>query len=437
LELASGLAENRGSTGVEPKGGAVKIAVVGSGISGLGSAWLLSRSHEVYLFETRKRLGGHTHTVVHDLDGRPLPLDTGFIVYNETTYPLLTRLFDEISLETQASDMSFSVSCADPDLEYASHGLGGLFAQRSLVFSAAYLKMLVDVVRFGRRGRRVLAGAADPKATIREFLREGRFGDDFARFYLMPMVSAIWSSGTEIAAEYPRDPLLRFLDNHGLLQVTGQPDWRTVVGGSHTYIAELTRPLGDRVHLGCGVETIHRHPDRVELVLQNGSIHDFDEVVIAAHADQALSMLARPTELEAELLGRWKYSVNDTWLHTDTGLMPRRRAAWASWNYLMDDASRQEASLTYYLNRLQRLDEDRDFMVSLNPVREPAPETMIRRMSYTHPIYTRESVATQDDLPRLNGRNRTHFCGAYFGNGFHEDGFASAVAVADGLGVSF
>ncbi len=415
----------------------MKIAVIGSGISGLGSAWLLSRKHEVHLFEKRERLGGHTHTVVHDRDGRSLPLDTGFIVYNETTYPLLTRLFDEISLETQASDMSFSVSCADPDLEYASHGLSGLFAQQSLLFSATYLRMLVDVVRFGRRGRRALAGAADPRATIREFLREGRFGDEFARFYLMPMISAIWSSGSEIAAEYPRDPLLRFLDNHGLLQVTGQPEWRTVVGGSHSYIGELTRPLDGRIHFGCGVDAIHRFSDRVQIVLDDGSTHTFDHVVIAAHADQALSMLAEPTELERELLGAWDYSVNDTWLHTDIKLMPRRRAAWASWNYLMADASREEASLTYYLNRLQRLDEDREYMVSLNPVTEPNPETVIRRMSYTHPVFTGESVATQGEVPRLNGRNRTHFCGAYLGNGFHEDGFRSAVAVADDLGVSF
>lgn len=415
----------------------MKIAVVGSGISGLGSAWLLSRAHEVHLFEKRDRLGGHTHTVVHDLEGRSVPLDTGFIVYNEATYPLLTQLFQEISQETQASEMSFSVSCADPDLEYASHSFGGLFAKRSLVLSAAYLKMLADVVRFGRRGRRVLAGAADPRATIQEFLRDGRFGEDFARFYLMPMISAIWSSGTEIAAEYPRDPLLRFLDNHGLLQVTGQPEWRTVVGGSHSYIGKLIGPLSDRVHLGLGVETIHRDADRVELVLEDGSSHVFDHVVVAVHADQALAMLAQPTELETELLGRWRYSINDTWLHTDVNLMPRRRAAWASWNYLMDDASRDEASLTYHLNRLQRLDEDRQYMVSLNPVREPEPETVIRRMSYMHPVYTRESVSTQNDLPRLNGENRAHFCGAYFGNGFHEDGFASAVAVADGLGVSF
>ncbi len=415
----------------------MKIAVVGSGISGLGAAWMLSRKHDVHVFEKRSRLGGHTHTVVQDLEGRGLPLDTGFIVYNQTTYPLLTRLFNELSVETQMSDMSFSVSCANPDIEYASHSLSGLFAQRSLLFSAAYLKMLVDVVRFGRRGRQILTGNGDPRLTIAEFLEDERFSEYFARFYLMPMVSAIWSSGTELAAEYPRDPLLRFLDNHGLLQVTGQPEWRTVVGGSSSCISPLTRPFDDRIHLGNGVERIHRSSDEVVLVLDDGSRHRFDHVVVAAHADQAMRILAEPTEDEAELLGKWSYSLNDTWLHTDTTLMPRRRRAWASWNYLMSNASQESASLTYHLNRLQRLDEDREYLVSLNPEIEPAPESVIRRMSYSHPIYTPQSVETQKILPRLNGLNRTHFCGAYFGNGFHEDGFASAVAVADDLGVAF
>jgi predicted NAD/FAD-binding protein len=415
----------------------VKIAVVGSGISGLGAAWLLSRRFDVHLFEERTRLGGHTHTVVHDLEGRSLPLDTGFIVYNEKTYPLLTRAFSELEVATQVSDMSFSVSCADPDLEYASHSLRGLFAQQSLMVSAAYLKMLVDVFRFGRRGRRALRGAADTRVTISQFLEEGRFSDTFARYYLMPMISAIWSSGTELAGDYPRDPLLRFLDNHGLLQITGQPAWRTVVGGSRSYIGPMTRPLDDRIHLGRGVTSIHRAPDGVRLALEDGSSHDFDHVVIACHADQALKMLAEPSAGERDLLGTWRYSVNDTWLHTDTALMPRRKAAWASWNYLMTDASRETASLTYHLNRLQRLDEDREYLVSLNPEIEPAPEAVIRRMSYTHPIFTRDSAETQSELPGLNGRNRTHFCGAYFGNGFHEDGFASAVAVADDLGVTF
>ena len=415
----------------------MKIAVIGSGVSGLASAWLLSRKHEAHLFEKRARLGGHTHTVVHDVGGRELPLDTGFIVYNNATYPLLTRLFDELSVETRASDMSFSVSCANPDIEYASHSLRGLFADPSLLLSAAHLKMLVDVVRFGRRGRQILAGAGDPGVTIAQFLSEERFSQTFARYYLMPMVSAIWSSGTELAADYPRDALLRFLDNHGLLQVTGQPEWCTVVGGSHSYIGPLTGPLSDRIHLGHGVEMVIRGADRVEIVLDDGSMHSFDHVVIAAHADQALAMLAKPAAEEAELLGRWRYSVNDTWLHTDTALMPRRGAAWASWNYLMTDASRESASLTYHLNRLQGLDEDHEYLVSLNPETEPVPESVIRRMSYSHPIFTRQSVETQSELPRINGRNRTHFCGAYFGNGFHEDGLASAVAVADDLGVAF
>ncbi len=419
------------------KGITMKIAVVGSGISGLGAAWLLSRSHEVHLFEKRARLGGHTHTVVHDHDGRRLALDTGFIVYNERTYPLLTRLFAELAVETQESDMSFSVSSADPDIEFASHGLRGLFADPSLLLSAAYLKMLVDVVRFGRRGRRILAGAGDPRVTIAQFLADGGFSETFARFYLMPMVSAIWSSGTEFAADYPRDALLRFLDNHGLLQVTGQPEWRTVVGGSHSYLGPLTHRYRDRIHLGRGVETILRGADEVEIALDDGSLHRFDHVVIASHADQALAMLAEPTTDEVELLGRWRYSVNDTWLHTDATLMPRRKAAWASWNYLKVEASRESASLTYHLNRLQRLDEEQDYLVSLNPATEPAADTVIRRMSYTHPIFTTESVQTQSELGRVNGRNRTHFCGAYFGNGFHEDGFASAVAVAENLGVVF
>ncbi len=418
-------------------GSTMKVAVIGSGISGLGAAWLLSRRYEVRLFEQRSRLGGHTHTVVHDADGRDLSLDTGFIVYNEKTYPLLTRLFNELSVETQSSDMSFSVSCANPDIEYASHSLGGLFANRSLVLSPTHLRMLFDIVRFGRRGRQILAGAGDPEVTIAQFLSAGRFSRTFATYYLMPMVSAIWSSGTEAAADYPRDPLLRFLDNHGLLQVSGQPEWRTVVGGSSSYVGPMTRPFCDRIHLGQAVEKVIRRADGVEIVLDDDSRHGFDHVVIAAHADQALAMLAEPSAEEVELLGWWRYSVNSTWLHTDAALMPRRRAAWASWNYLMSDASRESASLTYHLNRLQRLDEDREYLVSLNPEAEPVSESVIRHMSYRHPIFTRQSVETQSELPQINGRNRTHFCGAYFGNGFHEDGLASAVAVADDLGVAF
>jgi predicted NAD/FAD-binding protein len=417
----------------------MKIAVVGSGISGLAAAWLLDRKHEVHLFERRVRLGGHTHTVVHDAHGRQLPLDTGFIVYNEATYPKLTRVFAELEVETQASDMSFSVSCADPDMEYAVHSLQGLFAQPAHLASASFLRMLVDIVRFGRKGRATLGGRPDPSATIGDFLREGSFSDAFARYFLLPMTAAIWSSGTEIATSFPRDSLLRFLANHGLLQITGQPEWRTVVGGGHRYVEAMARGFQDRIYLGRGVQRIVRNTEDVEIHLEDGSSEYFDHVVIAAHADQALSMLESPSELERELLGQWRYSRNDTWLHTDTSLLPRRRSAWASWNYLLPDGRKpaDRVSVTYHLNRLQRLREDREYLVTLNPPAEPDPDMVIRRMSYTHPIFTSESVATQPDLPRLNGQSRTHFCGAYFANGFHEDGLVSGMSVAADLGVSF
>jgi predicted NAD/FAD-binding protein len=377
--------------------------------------------------------------VVHDLDGRELPLDTGFIVYNEQTYPQLTRAFAELEVETQASDMSFSVSCEKPDMEYAVHSLRGLFAQPSHLVSAAFLGMLVDIVRFGRLGRRILSGPGDPSATIGDFLSDGKFSDAFARYYLLPMSAAIWSSGTEFAAAFPRDSLLRFLANHGLLQVTGQPEWRTVVGGSHRYIEPMTRGLRDRIHLGRGAERIVRTSDEVVVQLDDGDRASFDHVVIAAHADQALALMDAPTKLERELLGQWRYSRNDTWLHTDSTLLPRRRKAWASWNYLLPDARRphDRVSVSYHLNRLQRLGEDDEYVVSLNPPRQPDPDTVIRRMTYSHPIFTSDSVATQTELSRLNGQNRTHFCGAYFRNGFHEDGLKSAISVAEDLGVSF
>lgn len=417
----------------------MRVAIVGGGISGLAASWLLDRRHEVHLFEKRERLGGHTHTIVHDADGHALPLDTGFIVYNERTYPNLTRAFAELEVATQSSDMSFSVSCTDPDIEYAVHSIGGLFARPSQIASLSFLRMLVDIVRFGRKGRKLLGGPGDPSATIGDFLRDGSFGDAFARFYLLPMTAAIWSSGTGLATEFPRDTLLRFLDNHGLLQVAGQPEWRTVVGGSHSYIRLMVRGFEDRVHLGDGVCGILRSRDDVEIHLESGASDRFDHVVIAAHADQALAMLHDPSQLERELLGQWQYSRNDTWLHTDVSLLPRRRAAWASWNYLLPSGERpqERVSVTYHLNRLQRLDEDDQYLVTLNPPHEPSPDTVIRRMTYSHPVYSRNAVATQPELQRLNGRNRTHFCGAYFHNGFHEDGLVSAVSVADDLGVSF
>ncbi len=412
---------------------------MGSGISGLAAAWLLDRRHEVHLFEKQSRLGGHTHTVVHDVAGRPLPLDTGFIVFNRETYPNLVRVLDELGVVSRPSDMSFSVSSRDPDVEYASHGFRGWFAEREPLAALRRVRLLLEVIRFGRCGRQVLAGAPDSRVTVADFLQQNRFSEDFARYFLLPMIAAIWSSGAGVAGEYPRDALLRFFANHGLLQITDQLEWRTVAGGSGSYIEPMTRGFRDRVHAGVAVVRIHRTSGAVALELAGGEIQSFDHVVIATHADQALSILSEPTADERELLERWEYSVNDTWLHTDETLMPRRRAAWASWNCLLAEAasSHRKVAITYHLNRLQRLQEDRQYLVTLNPPREPEPSSVIRRVRYTHPVYSSASVATQSQLPRLNGRCRTHFCGAYFGNGFHEDGLVSALAVADDLGVPF
>jgi len=417
----------------------VRLAVIGSGISGLGAAWLCSRRHEVTLFEARTRLGGHTHTVLVDHDGDALRLDTGFIVFNHATYPNLTRLFRQLGVEERPSTMSFGISCRRPDVEYAVSSLGALFAQRRNLLSPRFLGMVRDIVRFGPRAREVLAQAPDPDATIADFVRDEGFGEAFAHFYLLPMTAAIWSSGLETTAEFPRDALFRFYANHGLLQVKGQPQWYTVAGGSSSYIPHLTRPLGDRVHTGVAVERIDRDERGVTVRLADGRDHEFDGVIIATHADQALRMLGDPSDRERELLGRWRYSSNDTWLHTDVSLMPRRRSAWASWNYLIEDGDRptQQVCVSYHLNRLQSIEHDDEFMVTLNPPRPPASDTVLRRMTYRHPEYTRDSVSTQGELPSLNGSRRTWFCGAYFRNGFHEDGFDSAIAVAEDLGVTF
>lgn len=414
----------------------MRIAVIGSGISGLAAAWLLRDRHDVVLFEKADRLGGHAHTVLHrETDGRPLALDTGFLVYNGRTYPLLTRLFERLSVPSLASEMSFGVSCVRPDIEYAVSSVRALLAQPGNALKPWYYGFLSDVVRFGRRGRELLRTAPDPSVTVAEFLAAERFGDAFGRLYLLPMVAAIWSSGTGQVGGFPRDTLLRFFDNHGLLSVTGQPQWRTVADGSRSYVDRIGADLAGRVRLGAGVKALVRGDREVEVHLDGGAAERFDHAVVAAHADQALRMLSDPTDDERELLGAWRYSVNDTWLHTDRTLLPRRRPAWASWNYLLSDrdAAEPEVTVSYHLNRLQGLDSDRDYVVSLNPQREPAADTVIRRMTYHHPVYDSTSVATQADLPRLDGVRRTHFCGAYQRNGFHEDGLWSATRVAADL----
>ncbi|NIR43718.1 MAG: NAD(P)-binding protein [Gemmatimonadetes bacterium] len=416
----------------------MRIAVIGTGISGLGAAWLLRRRHEVHVFEARDRLGGHAYTVEVSEGGRRLGLDTGFLVFNEDNYPNLTRLFEHLGVESRETDMSFAVRCERCDLEYSGLSAYSLFAQLRNLWRPSHYRMLADVARFGTVGQHALATRAVQGRTLGQFLSATAFGQAFARHYLIPMAAALWSTGTGRVEEFPVESLLRFFDTHGLLRVRDRLKWRTVVGGSRRYVDAITRDFAGRIHRGTAVRGVARTGGGVRLYFDGDNLESFDRVVIATHADQALALLRDPSREEVDLLSPWRYSRNDTWLHSDRTHLPRRRAAWGSWNYMLPDCRRpgSSVSVSYYLNGLQGLNSDRDYVVTLNPSRSPAAETVIRRMTYRHPIFTAESVATQDELPTLNGSRDTFFCGAYFRYGFHEDGLRSAVQVAEAFGIS-
>ena len=415
----------------------MRIVILGGGISGLAAAWLLSRHHEVHLVESEPRLGGHTNTLsVPRADGSSVAVDTGFIVYNEVTYPLLVRLFDELGVATQASDMSWSLRCERCDLEYAGSA-AGVVAQPGSLLSPTHLRMLADIARFNRLGRRLVDDPRTVDVPLDRFLRAAGFGHAFRQHYLLPMAGAIWSSGTAVVDRFPLHTLLRFFANHGLLGVRGHHPWRTVVGGTSSYVPALTAPYAERIHTGNPARGLRRDREGVTLRLADGSRTRFDVAIVATHADQALGLLDDPTPLERELLGAWEYSVNDTYLHTDTAALPCRRQAWASWNYRLTDCRRptQRVSLSYHMNRLQTLDEPEEYVVTLNPAQAPAPDRVLRRLTYTHPTYTPENVAGQRRLDELNGRHRTFYVGAYQRYGFHEDGLWSAVRAVGHLGV--
>jgi uncharacterized protein len=420
-------------------------AVVGSGVAGLTAAYLLQRTHDVTLFEADDRLGGHAHT--HDVvtpDDRLLPVDSGFIVHNERTYPNLIRLFGELGVATQPTEMSMSITCEGCGLEYAgARGLSGLFAQPRLAGNPAYLRMLGEVKRFHAHARRLIehadAGAGDDVdgLTLGTFLALGGYSRYFVRHFMIPVVSCVWSSGTRASLEYPALYLFRFLDNHGMLSVTGSPQWRTVTGGSRTYVEKAAKGLTG-VQTGTGIRSVTRHADGVELIDDDGQRHAADAVVVATHPDQALRLLADPTDDERAVLGSFRYSRNETLLHTDSTLLPATRRARASWNYRMNGCagSLDDVQVSYWMNRLQDLDEPLDYLVTLNAAERVDPDTVLRRMVYEHPVYTPASVAAQRRLPGLN-TGRTAFAGAYHGWGFHEDGCASGVRAAAAFGAAW
>jgi predicted NAD/FAD-binding protein len=429
--LTENFAPNYWKDGVDrrpARGQGLDIAVVGSGISGLSAAWLLSKRHRVVLYEADRRLGGHSHTV----NAGGAAIDTGFIVFNETTYPNLTAFFEHIGVATKRSDMSFAVSLDDGRLEYSGTGLLGLFAQGKNAISPRFWRMLRDLVRFYREAPRNIAALGI--MTLDEYLDAAGYGDGFRDDHLYPMAAAIWSTPAANIGAYPAASFIKFCETHGLLKLTGRPAWRTVAGGSRSYVRVLADAIPEVVS-NYPIKMVDRITNGADIVGHDGHRRRFDQVVIATHADQALEMLADPSDEERRLLGAFQYIDNDAILHSDPRLMPRRRRVWSSWNYMTkDEDDGRKLAVTYWMNRLQDIESDRSLFVTLNPHREVAPDAVLRQMRYSHPRFDATAMRAQSELWSLQGGRNTWFCGAYFGAGFHEDGLQAGLAVAEALG---
>jgi uncharacterized protein len=414
----------------------VRIAVVGAGIAGLATAYLLRRDHEVVVYEAEDRPGGHTRTVRVDLADETHDVDCGFIVHNVPNYPLLTRLFGELGVATQDSDMSFSVSDERSGLEWNGRNPLTVFAQPGNIVRPAFLRMLADIARLNRGARRLLAtpeAEADP--TLGGFLDRHGFRGLVVEDYVVPLGAAIWSADPTTFTDFPARTFFRFLDNHGLLSAGGRPTWRTVVGGSSTYVDRILDVLGHPVRLSTPVLRIDRADDGVKVHPAVGAVERFDQVVLACHTDQALGLLADPSPTEIEVLRGLRYQPNVVTLHTDRRMLPRARRAWASWNYHVTAEPRRLPTVTYHMNRLQRLGSSEELCVTLNRHDEIDPVKVLRRFEMAHPVYDPAAVAAQRRLPEIQGRRRTWFAGAGWADGFHEDAMETAVAVAEGLGV--
>ena len=412
------------------------IAIVGSGIAGLTAAWLLSRQHRVTVFEANDYIGGHTHTVPVQLGTESLAIDTGFIVCNNRNYPNFLQLMRQLEVPLQPTEMSFSVRNDELDLEYNGHNLNTLFAQRRNLLRPRFYRLVADILRFNSAGKAALAAASGAQQTLHEFVASHGFSQTFRDNYLLPMVAAIWSCSLRQAGEFPLALFLRFFHHHGLLDIRHRPQWYVLQGGSHAYIKPVTRTFADRIRLCCEVTAVRRLATGIELGV-DGRTERFDQVVLACHSDQALQLLQDPGRQEREILAAIPYQENDVILHTDRSLMPARALAWASWNFIAGAAADHEPPLvTYCMNILQGLSTTTPLLVSLNARHRINPARILRQFRYAHPVHSLQSSAARQRRGEICGVNRTHYCGAWWYNGFHEDGVRSAMDVAVRFGVA-
>jgi len=410
----------------------MKIAVIGSGIAGMGSAYLLSRQHEVVLFEKESRLGGHTHTHAVHQGNRDYQIDTGFIVFNPDNYPLLSKLLNELNVATQKTEMGFSVQNAATGLEYNATNLNAMFCQRSNLLSPKFIRMTTDILRFYRECPSLL-NLPDDGPTLGEYLKKNNYSQLFIDDHIVPMACALWSSPSDTIAQFPAKYLVQFMHNHRMLQVNERPEWRVVQGGSSSYIRSLEKVWAVDIRLNAKVQSVTREHDGIRVKTAEGDEH-FDQVVFACHSDQALALLSDANPLEREILGDLPYQENETVLHTDASILPKNKKAWAAWNAYIPASKTEACTVSYCMNILQSVQSPEPFVVTLNRTVDIAPEKIIAKMRYQHPMYTHASVLAKTRRHEINGKNNTWFAGAYWGFGFHEDGLRSGVEVARALG---
>ena len=416
----------------------MKVAIIGSGISGLTSAYLLNKHHEIKVFEANDYIGGHTHTHTINMCGVDYEVDSGFIVYNENTYPNFIRLLKELNVETQISSMGFSVTSRNNKIEYAGNSLNSIFAQRKNIFKPSFYKMLFEINRFNKESK-TQQESLDYTITLGDYLNKNGHSFEFIHHYVVPMGAAIWSTIPSDMLKMPAKFFIKFFKNHGLLQIKNRPKWWVIKGGSRQYIKKIISSFKDSIFVSTPIKSVERSESKIKVVFQDSNRNSevFDKIIFATHSDQALNILKNPTSDEKKILESLPYQKNEVLIHTDESILPKRKLAWASWNYSLDSDFNSPVALTYNMNILQSLNCDKTFCVTLNNHSLINPDKVIKKVTYFHPLFTSEGIKAQREKHKINGKNNTYFCGAYWRNGFHEDGVVSAIDVAKQFGVEF